>query len=189
MNITDSVLTSIKKLLGIAEEYEHFDADLIMHINSVFSILTQLGVGPSKGFMIEDKNATWKDFISDESKYMLVKSYMHLKVKLLFDPPLSSAVLECYKTQISEYEWRLNVAAENDDTDPDEPEHYSGSYEVTPKAHRTQTLDTSGKVLLQPRFPQDAAPSRDGRPPDRHAAGRGRPAQAGRDALLPLGRP
>ena len=83
MNITDSVLTSIKKLLGIAEEYEHFDADLIMHINSVFSILTQLGVGPSKGFMIEDKSATWKDFISDESKYMLVKSYMHLKVKLL----------------------------------------------------------------------------------------------------------
>ena len=63
MNITDSVLTSIKKLLGIAEEYEHFDADLIMHINSVFSILTQLGVGPSKGFMIEDKSATWKDFI------------------------------------------------------------------------------------------------------------------------------
>ena len=139
MNITDSVLTSIKKLLGIAEEYEHFDADLIMHINSVFSILTQLGVGPSKGFMIEDKSATWKDFISDESKYMLVKSYMHLKVKLLFDPPLSSAVLECYKTQISEYEWRLNVAAE----------HYSGSYEVTPKAHQTQTLDTSGKVLSE----------------------------------------
>ena len=128
MNITDSVLTSIKKLLGIAEEYEHFDADLIMHINSVFSILTQLGVGPSKGFMIEDKNATWNDFISDESKYMLVKSYMHLKVK---------------------YEWRLNVAAENDDTDPDEPEHYSGSYEVTPKAHQTQTLDTSGKVLSE----------------------------------------
>jgi len=80
---------------------------------------------------------------------MLVKSYMHLKVKLLFDPPLSSAVLECYKTQISEYEWRLNVAAENDDADPDEPEHYSGSYEVTPKAHQTQTLDTSGKVLSE----------------------------------------
>ena len=80
---------------------------------------------------------------------MLVKSYMHLKVKLLFDPPLSSAVLECYKTQISEYEWRLNVAAENDDTAPDEPEHYSGSYEVTPKAHQTQTLDTSGKVLSE----------------------------------------
>lgn len=142
MNITDSVLTSIKKLLGIAEEYEYFDADLIMHINSVFSILTQLGVGPSKGFMIEDKNATWKDFISDESKYMLVKSYMHLKVKLLFDPPLSSAVLECYKTQISEYEWRLNVAAENDDTDPDHMKLHQ-------RRNQTQTLDTSGKVLSE----------------------------------------
>ena len=82
MNITDSVLTSIKKLLGIAEEYEHFDADLIMHINSVFSILTQLGVGPSKGFMIEDKSATWKDFISDESKYIESSdNLMHYGIK------------------------------------------------------------------------------------------------------------
>lgn len=113
--ITDSILTSIKKMLGITEEYEHFDADLIMHINSVFSILTQLGVGPSKGFTIEDESANWEDFISDEAKLTLVKSYMLLKVKLLFDPPLSSAVLDCYKKQIEEYEWRLNVAAENND--------------------------------------------------------------------------
>lgn len=111
--ITDSILTSVKKMLGIAEEYEHFDADLLMHINSVFSILHQLGVGPADGFMIEDKSSIWSDFISDESKYMLAKSYMFLKVKLLFDPPLSSAVLECYKTQISEYEWRLNITAED----------------------------------------------------------------------------
>ena len=101
--ITDSILTSVKKMLGIAEEYEHFDADLLM----------QLGVGPADGFMIEDKSSIWSDFISDESKYMLAKSYMFLKVKLLFDPPLSSAVLECYKTQISEYEWRLNITAED----------------------------------------------------------------------------
>lgn len=112
-SITDSILTSVKKMLGIAEEYEHFDADLLMHINSVFSILHQLGVGPADGFMIEDKSSIWSDFISDESKYMLAKSYMFLKVKLLFDPPLSSAVLECYKTQISEYEWRLNINAED----------------------------------------------------------------------------
>jgi hypothetical protein len=112
-SITDSILTSVKKMLGIAEEYEHFDADLLMHINSVFSILHQLGVGPADGFMIEDKSSIWSDFISDESKYMLAKSYMFLKVKLLFDPPLSSAVLECYKTQISEYEWRLNITAED----------------------------------------------------------------------------
>lgn len=113
--IIDSILTSVKKMLGITEEYENFDADLIMHINSVFSILTQLGVGSPKGFTIEDKSANWEDFISDEAKLMLVKSYMLLKVKLLFDPPLSSAVLECYKKQIEEYEWRLNVAAENND--------------------------------------------------------------------------
>lgn len=111
----DSILTSIKKMLGIADAYEHFDVDLIMHINSVFTILTQLGVGPSEGFAINDKTAVWGDFISDEAKLMLVKSYMLLKVRLLFDPPLSSAVLECYKTQISEYEWRLNVAAETMD--------------------------------------------------------------------------
>ena len=121
----------------------------------MFSILTQLGVGPSKGFMIEDKSATWKDFISDESKYMLVKSYMHLKVKLLFDPPLSSAVLECYKTQISEYEWRLNVAAENDDTDPDEPEHYSGSYDLKKKIERLK-LEREFKNLTE----DDIAPGR-----------------------------
>lgn len=149
MNVTDSILTSIKKLLGISEEYEHFDADLIMHINSVFSILTQLGVGPTSGFMIEDKTAIWTDFIGDEAKLMLVRSYMHLKVKLLFDPPLSSAVIECYKAQISEYEWRLNIAAENDDADSDDPEAYTGSYEVTPMAYSAQTLDTSGKVLSE----------------------------------------
>lgn len=150
MNNTDSILTSIKKLLGISEEYEHFDADLIMHINSVFSILTQIGVGSSDGFMIEDKNAIWKDFIDNEAKLMLVKSYMHLKVKLLFDPPLSSSVMECYKAQISEYEWRLNVVAENDSKpDPDDPEIYTGSYEVTPKAYSSQTLDTSGKLLSE----------------------------------------
>lgn len=148
MNVTDSILTSVKKMLGIAEEYEHFDADLIMHINSVFSILTQLGVGPIKGFMIEDKNTVWKDFISDEAKLMLVKSYMSLKVRLLFDPPFSSAMLECYKKQIDEFEFRLNVAAENEDGESENGhEHYTGTYSVTPKAFQQQILDTSDKVL------------------------------------------
>ena len=109
----ESILTSIKKLLGIAEEYEHFDADLIMHINSVFSILTQLGVGPSEGFSIEDKTATWNDFIPDGLMLQSVKSYVYLKVKLLFDPPTSSSVMESSNRMISEFEWRLNVAAES----------------------------------------------------------------------------
>lgn len=147
MDTTESVLTSIKKMLGIVEEYEHFDADLIMHINSVFSILTQLGVGPSKGFMIQDKSAAWGDFISDETQFMLVKSYMNLKVKLLFDPPLGSAVIDCYNKQISEYEWRLNVMAENSEGASENYEQYTGSYEVTPKAFESQTLETKDKTL------------------------------------------
>lgn len=109
----ESILTSIKKLLGITEEYEHFDSDLIMHINSVFTILTQLGVGPSEGFRIEDGEATWSDFTNDDVKLDSVKTYMHLKVKLLFDPPLSSVVMESMNRMISELEWRLNVTAES----------------------------------------------------------------------------
>lgn len=109
----ESILTSIKKLLGIAEEYTQFDADLIMHINSVFSILTQLGVGPSNGFSIEDDSATWDEFIPEGQNVELVKSYIHLKVKLLFDPPLTSAVMDATNKMISEFEWRLNVAAES----------------------------------------------------------------------------
>lgn len=108
-----SILTSIKKLLGIAEDYEHFDSDIIMHINSAFMILNQLGVGPSEVFAIENKDAVWTDFISDITKVEAVKSYIYLKVKLLFDPPLSSAVMESIKQMISELEWRLNVAAES----------------------------------------------------------------------------
>lgn len=114
MEMTESILTSIKKLLGIDESYTHFDSDLIMHINSVFSILTQLGVGPPDGFSITGNSEEWNDFIAKENHNLsLVKSYMHLKVKLLFDPPLSSAVIESINKQVSEFEWRLNVAAES----------------------------------------------------------------------------
>lgn len=108
----DSILNSIKKLLGIPEDYDHFDPDLIMHINSVFSILTQLGVGPPNGFFIEDEIPTWNDYISNDNRLELVKSYMNLKVRLLFDPPLSSAVMESMNRMISECEWRLNFAVE-----------------------------------------------------------------------------
>lgn len=108
----ESILTSIKKLLGIAEEYDHFDADIIMHINSVFAILTQLGVGPPEGFSIEDKTKTWSDFMEENPRLGFIKSYMHLKVKLLFDPPLGSAVIEAINRAVSELEWRILVAAE-----------------------------------------------------------------------------
>lgn len=109
----DSILTSIKKMLGITEDYTHFDIDIVIHINSVFSVLTQLGVGPPEGFSIQDKTTVWNEYISDYSKLELVKSYMYLKVRLLFDPPASSAAIEAINKQISEFEWRLNVAAED----------------------------------------------------------------------------
>ena len=108
----ESILTSIKKMLGIAEEYTHFDADLMMHINSVLSILTQIGVGPNEGFSIEDKNDVWADFIPENSNLELVKSYTYMKVKILFDPPLISAVIESMNQMISELEWRIQVATD-----------------------------------------------------------------------------
>lgn len=107
-----SILTSIKKLLGIDEEYTQFDNDIIMHINTVFLNLTQLGVGPEEGFLIEDDAATWDDFIGDSNQLQAVKTYVYLKVKLLFDPPLSSSVIESINRIISELEWRLNVAVD-----------------------------------------------------------------------------
>lgn len=110
----ESILTSVKKMLGITEEYEHFDKDLIMHINSAFMTLTQIGVGPEKGFVIEDELATWTDFIEDSLQLQAVKSYVYLKVKLLFDPPLSSAVIESSNRTIAEFEWRLRLAAETE---------------------------------------------------------------------------
>lgn len=108
----ESILTSTKKLLGISEEYEHFDKDIIMHINTVFLNLTQIGVGPKEGFIIEDETSYWTDFIEDNMQLQAVKSYMYLKVKLLFDPPLSSAVIESTNRMIAELEWRLRLAAE-----------------------------------------------------------------------------
>lgn len=110
--MNESILTSVKKMLGIAEEYTQFDSDLVIHINSVFTILQQLGVGPVKGFSIVDKFSTWTDFLSDNSKLEAVKSYMYLKVRLLFDPPSSSYVVTSYEKLANELEWRLNVESE-----------------------------------------------------------------------------
>ncbi|NLD46392.1 MAG: hypothetical protein GX660_04235 [Clostridiaceae bacterium] len=104
----ESILTSIKKLLGIVEEDTNFDTDITIHINTVLSILTQIGVGPSSGFSITDKTAVWTDFIGDLTTIEFVKSYVYLKVKLIFDPPLSSAVIEAINKTISELESRIS---------------------------------------------------------------------------------
>lgn len=107
--VENSILNSIKKLLGIDEKYTQFDTDIIMHINSVFMILNQLGIGPENGFKITDKDQKWEDYISDDDNLDAIKTYMHLKVKIIFDPPLNSTVMDAHKQMISELEWRLNT--------------------------------------------------------------------------------
>ena len=109
----ESILNSVKKMLGLDAEYDAFDTEIIIHINSVFMILQQLGVGPETGFAISDDTAVWTDFIEDDVYLALVKSYMYLKVRMLFDPPQNSALLEAMNSQIAEFEWRLNVNAES----------------------------------------------------------------------------
>lgn len=109
----ESILTSIKKLLGIAKEYTHFDDDIIIHINTVLNDLHQMGVGPDDGFVIEDDTAIWSDFIEDNMFIESVKTYVFLRVKLIFDiSSLGSATIDAYERQIEKFEWRLNVAAE-----------------------------------------------------------------------------
>ena len=103
--MTDSILTSIKKLLGMTEDYTVFDTDIIIHINTVFMTLHQLGVGPSEGFRIEDEWATWDEYITEEDNLDAVKTYIYLKVKQVFDPSLSSAV----KESMSKHGWRRRV--------------------------------------------------------------------------------
>lgn len=109
----DSILTSIKESLGITATYDHFDSVIIMHINTALMILTQIGVGPSEGFVIEDDSSLWTDFISDTTKLEAVRSYVSMKVKLMFDPPASGIVVESMNRNIAELEWRLNVNAES----------------------------------------------------------------------------
>lgn len=118
MNIKDSILKSIKKLLGISPDYAHFDPDIIMYINSAFMVLTQIGVGPPNGYVIEDDKDQWDDFIVKEEerlKLQSIQSYVYLKVKMVFDPPTSTAVLESMNSMIKELEWRLNAAADKEE--------------------------------------------------------------------------
>ena len=103
----ESILSSIKNLLGISEDDYSFDQEIKIHINSVFSILNQLGVGPEEPFILDDKDRNWNEFTGTNKRIEMVKSYVYLKVLLIFDPPQSSSSVDSIKRQIDEYEWRL----------------------------------------------------------------------------------
>lgn len=111
--IEDSILETIKKQLGIDFAFKNFDPDIILTINSALNTLTQIGVGPKYGFMIHGPDDTWSSYLKENILLEQVKTYIFLKVKLVFDPPTSSVVMECYKNMINELEWRLNVQEDN----------------------------------------------------------------------------
>jgi len=112
--VSESILTSVKKVLGLDDDYTAFDPDIIMFINSAFSTLNQLGLGPDTGFSITDKDTTWDAFIGTDDRLNSVKIYVYLKVRSMFDPPQTQYLVEAMKQQIQELEWRLNVVREGD---------------------------------------------------------------------------
>jgi hypothetical protein len=111
-HVLTSILTSVKKVLNIDASYTAFDEDILMHINSVFATLTQLGVGPATGFAIEDDTTTWDAFLGTDLRLNNVKTYVYLRVRMLFDPPQTSYLIDAMREQIRELEFRMNVYRE-----------------------------------------------------------------------------
>lgn len=122
----DSILLSIKRLLGVSEDCEHFDDEIIMHINSVLVILNQLGVGPPGGFIVTDTRQTWSMFVPNRTDIEFIKTYVFMKAKLIFDPPQSSSAIESMNRVISELEWRINVAVDPGEITEGEEEETNG---------------------------------------------------------------
>lgn len=112
MDLDQSILRTIKQMLGLTNELTAFDEELIVHINSVFTILNQLDVGSDDGFMITGYDETWSELTDQVTIATMVKEYIYLKVRMIFDPPASSVVSEAYNQRIAELEWRMNIQAE-----------------------------------------------------------------------------
>lgn len=112
--MNDSILTDIKKLIGIDEDDTEFDTDIIIAINSVIEVLREIGIGPESGLMITDKTTKWSALLGDDVRLNTVKTFMYLKVRQIFDPPKTSAAAEAANSLIKEFEWRLYAHAENE---------------------------------------------------------------------------
>lgn len=107
-----SILNETKQVLGLGADYTPFDQSIILHINSIFGVLHQLGVGPEDQFFIVDETSKWESFVGDTNKINMVKTYMYLRVRLLFDPPTTSFAIKAMEEQIREFEYRLNTISE-----------------------------------------------------------------------------
>lgn len=118
--MADSILDGIKRICSVDPSYTVFDDQFVLHINSVFMVLNQLGIGPDAGFMIEDNSTTWDAFVGTDNNLNSVKTYMGLRVRMLFDPPQNSFVINAMNEQLQMFEWRLNTKREGVSwTDPD----------------------------------------------------------------------
>ena len=109
----ESILTSIKEMLGMGANYDHFDHQLVAHINTALTLLTGLGVGPSEGYLIRNKEDKWTDFVPENPKLESIKTYVYLNVKMLFDPPVSAAAIDAIERSIKKLEWLINVTADS----------------------------------------------------------------------------
>lgn len=112
-----SILTDIKKLLNVPEDYAAFDTDIVIYINMAFTILNQIGIGPEEGFVIKGSEEQWEDYIGPVKNIESLKTYVFLRVKPLFDPPTNSFVLDAMKRTADELEWRLNVQVDGGEED------------------------------------------------------------------------
>ena len=112
--VSDSILDNIKKMLGPSYDEESFDIDIIIHINSCFTTLRQLGIGPANGFRIASKDEVWSEFVANDEMLDSVKTYIYIKTNLVFDTHMSGAILESFEKQAKELEWRLNISVDSD---------------------------------------------------------------------------
>lgn len=107
--ISESILNSVKKMLGISPDISAFDVDIIANINAGISILTQVGVGPDTGFVVTSGDETYEEYLIRPNEYKMVNMFLFLKTKIAFDPPTSATLMQAYKEQMDEYLWRLQV--------------------------------------------------------------------------------
>lgn len=126
--VPDSILDSTKKVLGIDSGYDAFDVDILMHINSVLSQLSQIGLGPDGGFEIEDSSTLWVEYLGANKNLNFVKTYVYLKVRMFFDPPTTSFDLTAKQDQIKELEFRINVVVDSEISLPDGTSYSAGAF-------------------------------------------------------------
>jgi hypothetical protein len=123
--VTNSILNSVKKVLGMEASYTAFDTDVLMHINTAFSTLHQLGVGPPDAFVVSNSTPEWSSFIASVDGIEAVRSYVFLRVRLLFDPPTTSFGITAMENMVKEMEWRLNAVVDvGEDEDPEVAQAY-----------------------------------------------------------------